>query len=117
MDARARRLKVLFRLTPEEVDKINSYQCRHKIYKLLLGKRNSIDHRHSDGLIRGQLDWLLNRAYGLIEKVGGDRTSSILRALAVYHDSPPAVKALGEKRYGLIGKAKYKKKMVYGPNA
>lgn len=36
-----------------------------------------------------------------------------IKAMAAYFESPPAVTVLGE-RFGLIGKAQYKKKMVYG---
>jgi hypothetical protein len=35
--------------------------------------------------------------------------------LADYAENPPAIAALGAPRYGLIGKAQRKKKMIYGP--
>jgi hypothetical protein len=113
--ARARRLKVLFRLTPEEHSSIREFQKNHKVYQVLLGKREGTDHHHASGKIRGILEWRLNRAYGLIESVYPDNVSEVLRALADYHDNPPATQALGEERFGLIGKAQYKKRMVYGP--
>ena len=74
-----------------------------------------MDHRHDTGQIYGLLDWRLNRALGLIEKVNKERTSDVLRALAEYLDNPPAVQALGRKVYGMIGIAKPNKKIkVYG---
>ena len=106
---------LLFRLTPKEHNKIHLYQLLDPNYHHLLGKRLSMDHRHSDGLLRGLLEWRTNRAYGLLEKVWGDKLSTVLRALALYHDYPPATLALGEKRYGLIGQAKKKRRMIYGP--
>ena len=112
--AKRKRLWDLYRITPEERAKIRDFQSNHKIYKLLLGKNEGTDHNHKSGLIRGILDWRINRAYGLLEKVCPD-LPAMLRALATYHENPPAVLAIGVK-YGLVGQAKYKKKMVYGPN-
>lgn len=115
MTAKARRLWALYRITPEEQIEIESYQRKHSGFKLLLGNHMGTDHCHATGLIRGRLDWRLNRAYGLIERVNPDKTSDVLRALADFHDNPPATTVLGAPRYGLVGIAKYKKKMVYGP--
>lgn len=106
---------VLFRLTAEDHKKILEFQKNHPVYKLLLGTRLGTDHCHKSGLIRGHLEWRLNRAYGLIEKAFPHNLSAVLRALADFNDNPPATLALGEKRYGLIGQAKYKKVMKYGP--
>jgi hypothetical protein len=108
------RLWVLYHLTPEDQTMIETFQREHPVYKLLLGNLMGTDHCHKTGLIRGRLDWRINRAYGLLEKVDPENTSAILRALAEFHDNPPATLALKEKRYGLIGVAKYKRKMVYG---
>lgn len=113
--SRKSRLWALYRLTPEELDKIESFQKNHPIYKLLLGKWEGTDHHHASGLIRGRLEFRINRAYGMLEKACPNNLPAVLRALALYHEHPPAELALGEKRYGLIGQAKYKKKMVYGP--
>jgi hypothetical protein len=106
---------VLFRLTPEDHAAILKFQKKHPVFKHLLGHRLGTDHSHKTGLIRGLLEWRINRAYGLLEKVAPDNLPAVLRALADFHENPPAVTALGEKRYGLIGQAKYKRKMVYGP--
>jgi hypothetical protein len=116
--SKERRLKQFFRLTPEEHDRIRAYQAGHSIYRVLLGKegkRESLEHRHRDGLIRGVVAAMLNRAYGIIERLYPDNTSEILRALAEFHDNPPATTALGRPRYGIIGLAKKKRKMVFGP--
>ena len=107
---------MLFRLTPEEHERIRLFQLNNSTYRELLGKRLGTDHDHKTGLIRGLLEWRINRAYGLLEKVCEGRSlPKILRALAWYHEYPPAVAALREKRYGLIGQAKKKRRMIYGP--
>jgi hypothetical protein len=112
--ARARRLWVMFRLTPAQAGKIEQFQRDHTVYKVLLGNRNVIDHRHSDGLVRGKLDWLINKGYGILEKAAPNNLGEVLLALAIYHDKPPAVEALGGPVHGLTGLAKYKRKMIYG---
>ena len=86
-------LWVKYRLTPEDVTKIDEFQKTHSVFSILLGNRLSTDHDHKTGLIRGRLDWRINRAYGLIEKVNPDNTSKILRALANFHENPPATLA------------------------
>jgi len=114
-NAKANRLWKLFRLTLDEAAKIEKFQREHPIYRVLLSNRNAVEHNHRTGMIRGRMDWLLNRAYGMIEKVVPGNTSEVLLAMAVYHDSPPAVEALGKEVYGLMGQAKSKRKMIYGP--
>jgi hypothetical protein len=106
---------VCFRLTLEEAERIKAFQENHEIYRVLLGKKLGLDHNHKTGQVRGYLEWRINRAYGLLEQVCPDKLPELLRALAEFHENPPAVKALGGPHYGLIGKAKYKKIMVYGP--
>jgi Recombination endonuclease VII len=116
--ARARRLAVLFNITPEEHNAIKEFQGNDPFYKLLLaapGKRDATDHSHDSGLVRGILEWRVNKAYGLLEKACPDNLPEVLRALALYHEYPPAVFALGECRYGLLGLARKKVKMLYGP--
>ena len=87
------------------------------------------DHSHASGLIRGRMDFRLNKALGLVEAFADKLTpeelvdlnvtpglnvaSAVLIAMACYMQLPPAVAAIGA-RYGLIGKAKRKKKMIYG---
>jgi len=111
----AKRLWDMYRLTPEEHARIREFQANHEIYKLVLGKNEGTDHDHKTGLIRGMMDWRINMALGLLESARRIGLSDLFRALAVYYEKPPAEIALGEKRFGLIGLAKYKKKMIYGP--
>jgi hypothetical protein len=113
--AKNNRLMKLYRITLAERDKIRAYQAGHPQFKLLLGgKAEGTDHNHKTGLIRGILNWRINRAYGILENACRENLSEVLRALALFHDEPPATTVLGEKRYGLLGKAMYKKVMRYG---
>lgn len=111
----ARRLWVLYRLTPADQKAIEEFQARHPAFCLLLGRNMGTDHDHATGQIRGRLDWRINKAYGLLEKACPDNLGAVLRALADYHEKPPAVTALGAPRFGLMGQAKYKHTMLYGP--
>ena len=119
-NAKRTRLMLLYRIIPEEQDAVEQYQRKDRTLRILLTKGNAIeegrlynDHRHSDGLYRGRLSYLINKALGTIENTYKERTSAILRALADYLDNPPAVRVIGE-RWGLLGRAKKKRKMVYG---
>lgn len=117
---RNRRYELFFNLRPSEYDVMREYQAQDPDYRLLLGKptaktRDHIEHRHSDGLIRGVMAAMLNRAYGLIERLYPNNTAEVLRALAKFHEDPPGPKALGETVYGVIGKAQRKKVVRYGP--
>ncbi len=119
--AKRARLMLLYRITPEEQDEVENFQRAHPRLRLLLEKgdpkeiaRLYTDHDHSSGLFRGRLAYLINKGLGVIEGTYKERTPEILRALAEYLDYPPAVEALGEPHYGLLGRAKRKKKMVYG---
>lgn len=104
---RARRLKRLFQITPEEFEKIQAFQADHPVYGLLIsrnGTTNAVEHRHKDGLIRGVMAPMLNRAYGLIERLYPYDTAEVLRALAEFHENHPASEALAGTRYGAIGR-------------
>lgn len=110
---------MLYRSTPEEQDRVEDFE-RHSKYSVLLEKGNGdtdaqifTDHRHSDGLIRGRLAYLINKGLGTIENTYKERTPHILRVLADYLERPPFSVIFGP-RYGLIGRAKKKKHMVYG---
>lgn len=110
--ARAKRILSLYNITPEEYDLILLEQggvCA------ITGEppaktRHSVDHRHKDGLLRGLLSWRANKGLAFFND-----DSRLLRAAADYLDNPPAVRALGKPRYGMIGKAKTgKRKTLYG---
>jgi len=108
---RRNRLWVLFRLTPEDWDKINVFQ---KGVCPITGKppgtnKLGTDHDHKTGMIRGLLNPLINRALALFED-----NPKWLRAAADYLENPPATQALGKQTFGLVGRAKYKRKMIYG---
>lgn len=114
-------LRVFYNITPEDFEKIRRYQSEHPVLRTLLNKPSStkaesVEHRHKDGLIRGVMHGLTNKAYGSLEAIHGSDTPQVLRAMAEFHENPPAVAALGEAVYGLMGKAKHKKEMKYGPD-
>jgi hypothetical protein len=111
--AKDARLKLFFRTSLEEYRAIEEYQ--KQFFNPVLGTtRRGLDHCHTTGLIRGVLDWRVNRALGIIENAFKENTVYVLRTLARYVENPPAIDVIG-KRYGLIGKARRKKKMIYGP--
>ena len=115
--ARAARLMLLFRITPGEQAAILRYEKKDPVLRQLVSNHLGTDHDHTTGLIRGMLDWKINRALGMIEAAVPDpkKVPGALRALAAYYEHPPATAVLGAPRYGLIGKAKRKKRMIYGP--
>lgn len=108
------RLWKLYRLTPEEYDKILKYQggvcaCCGKPPKKI---RLAVDHCHKTGRIRGLLCWPCNHALGILRDA-----QDTAMGLANYLATPTSPQALGKEVYGLIGKAKSKKVMIYGsPN-
>ncbi len=104
-------LWILYRITPEEYGAILAYQggvcagCGEPP----ASRRLAVDHEHRTGRIRGLLCWLCNRSLGLLR----DNARAAAR-LGAYLLAPTAPAALGKETFGLIGKAKYKKKMIYG---
>ena len=115
IDRRAKRLWDFYRITPEEHAAILAFEKGHSEFQhLVTGAQTNVDHRHDDGLIRGLLDWRINKGAGVLEKCAPlHMLPTVLRALAAFIENPPAVTVIGE-RFGVIGKAQYKKKMVYG---
>lgn len=109
---RANSYQTLYRITIPEYDSVLLFQrgvcagCGRPPGP----RRLAVDHDHKTGLIRGLLCWRCNNALGKI-----DDDISRLRSLVGYLETPPATVALGSPRYGLLGRAKRKKKMVYGP--
>ena len=111
MDARSKRLMELYRLTPEDHAAILRHQGRVCAITGKPSNRYNVDHDHKTGLIRGLLDWKVNKGLAFFND-----DPELLRAAAYYLEHPPATAALGAPRYGLIGRAKVgKRKPVYGP--
>jgi hypothetical protein len=109
--ARKTALWRLYRLTPEDWEKVNEYQ---KFVCAISGRppgktRLYTDHDHKTGLFRGLLSMKVNRGMAYFND-----DPVLLRKAAEYLENPPAVTALGKKVFGLIGKAQSKKKMIYG---
>src|SRR6266850_6744099 len=104
---RSQRLARFFLMSVEDADKVFAYQgnvcaiCKRPAHG---GKRLALDHRHSDGLVRGGLCNWCNRA---IARFRDD--ISRLRAAADYLESPPAVKALGRQHFARPGRVGTKK--------
>jgi hypothetical protein len=129
--AEAARLMLYYRLTPEQQLMIEAYQREHGL-AMLMGHSTlstGTDHDHKTGMIRGRMDFRLNKALGLVEaftskltlddwnSLGAatldEATSAVLSMMAHYMTIIPAMQAVGPV-YGLIGKAKRKRKMIYG---
>lgn len=112
MTARQRALWVKYRTTEEDYAAVLKFQggvcagCGESPRKTRL----AVDHDHKTGRIRGLLCWLCNRAIGILR----DNSDTATR-LGKYLAAPTYPAALGKETYGLIGKAKHKKVMVYGP--
>lgn len=108
---RSRRLWELYRLTEDDWNRILEFQggvC--PITRRLPGRvAFNTDHRHADGLIRGLLSCWANKGLAFF-----DDDPCQLRRAADYLENPPAVTALGRQVFGLLGKARRKKVMVYG---
>src|SRR5579859_1765707 len=100
---------LLYNLRPGERELIRSFQNnRDPITGDVLKPNANLDHDHTSGLCRGLLNPMTNKL--LIDK------RDVLIATLKYLENPPAVAALGEEVYGLLGRAKRKKRMVYGPD-
>lgn len=111
---RASTQAIVYNLFPDEYDKMLKAQggvCAISL-KPPTDTRLNVDHNHKTGLIRGVLNWQINKALGLFND-----DPAMLRRAADYLENPPAIKALGEPVYGMIGRAmKSKKKRKYGPD-
>lgn len=96
--------KTYFHITLEELQKILDYQsgCCAMCGKSL--SKPHLDHRHTDGLLRGALCWFCNRVLGLVRD-----DPKLLQRGAEYLMNPPATRALGAPRYGLPGRVGTKK--------
>ena len=104
LTAQESRLLRIFNLSLVDKKKILDYQgnvcaiCKRPM------NRPNVDHRHSDGLVRGCLCSRCNRALGRF----GDSLVLLIAAVE-YLTNPPATAALGAPRYGLPGRVDTKK--------
>ena len=107
--ARARRLMDMFKLTLEQWEKVDEYQ-EHVCYicekPQKSGNRLNTDHRHSDGLYRGNLCSFCNKIIGLIDRFWTRR--AIYRTLDYLRVAPASI-ALGYEHYGWPGRVTTKK--------
>jgi len=109
MTSKEKRDALLYNLRPGDRERIAAYQGGiDPITGAPLVEAFNIDHHHGSGLVRGALNPWTNKT--LIDD------QKILVKMLKYLENPPAVAALGEPVYGLIGRAKRKKKMLYGPD-
>ena len=92
-------LRDCYNLTVEEREKILDFQWRVCAVcgSPPVNRELHIDHSHTDGLIRGGLCYSCNKRWLKDNPV-------LHQAMAKYLSDPPAVKALGEKRYGFPGR-------------
>lgn len=109
--ARSKRLKALFNISAEEYDKVLQYQGGVCAISGRPMRRPAVDHDHKSGLVRGIIDWNVNRSLA-----GFMDNPEWLRAAAEYLEHPPVTAALGEEVYGVLGKVTRKpKNRRYGP--
>ena len=109
MTPKEKRDAELYNLLPGERERIRAFQGgKDPITGEELKPYAHLDHDHRTGLIRGLLNPITNKF--LVDDV------KRLEASVRYLVDPPAAKALGEKVYGLIGRATRKRKMRYGPD-
>ena len=105
---RQKRDALLYNLRPGDRERIAAFQGgRDPVTGQLLRPNANCDHDHKTGLIRGLLNPMTNKL--LI-----DNRQTLINTLK-YLENPPAVAALGEEVFGLIGRAKKKRVMLYGP--
>ena len=105
--ARAKRLKTLFDITPEDYDTILAFQDGEcAICGRPPGKtRLAVDHNHKTGLVRGLLCWTCNVALGKFRD-----KDEVVESAWLYVYSPPATEALGRKTYGVLGRTTNKRR-------
>jgi len=108
---------VLFNLLPGEREKMRAAQGGLDPLTLApLSDRANCDHRHSDGLVRGLLNPITNKLLAAAERLIGPDVEAGIERLRCYLLKPPAPRALGEPVFGLLGQARVKGKMRYGPD-
>lgn len=100
--ARDRRLMILYGITEAEYNTVLSHQGGACAVCGVRSKKNrlSVDHRHSDGLLRGLLCWSCNKAIAYLRD-----NPWIADQAADYLRLPPAWGALLGRRFGRTGRA------------
>jgi len=110
--ARERRLRTCFNICSEEYEKVLLFQGGNCA---ITGQPSALlvmDHDHTYGLLRGLVDWKLNKGLELFRD-----DPVLLRRAADYLENPTVTRALGEPVYGLVGRInKMAKNRRYGPN-
>jgi hypothetical protein len=98
---RSYRMKSLFNLTPEDYDTMFEHQggACYICFRPPKKQRLNVDHDHKTGLVRGLLCFSCNLSLGRFR----DDADRLERA-ASYLREPPATKALGEERFGRVGR-------------
>lgn len=108
LSPRETRLKRLYGLNPGDYEKIFEFQkrvcaiCQRPPKE---GKNLHVDHRHSDGLTRGLLDWQCNAAIAKFR----DNEIRLFSAYK-YIENPPATQALGREVFGRVGRITNKRR-------
>lgn len=111
MSAQARRDKALFNLESGERGKVLTFQDNKCAITKLPSRRLSMDHCHKTGLVRGLIDWNINRSLAAFND-----NPQWLRNAADFLERPTVSQALGEDVYGVVGKISRKaKNRRYGP--
>lgn len=94
----------------QKVFKFQNYVCAMCKQPVPTGKpRLAVDHRHSDGLIRGLLCWKCNRAIGAFHRFFPD-TIEMFQAAFEYLRNPPMTAVFKKERYCVPGKIGTKKR-------
>jgi hypothetical protein len=115
LKARQKHLQDCFNLTVELYNIVDDFQS-HKCFicgEPAKTKRLAVDHRHSDGLIRGLLCSRCNRVLGKIEDPRWKWGIKEILRCGLYLQSLPAVQALRREIYGWPGKLNTKKHKDY----
>jgi hypothetical protein len=108
MTSKEKRDALLYNLKPGERQRIAAFQgFKDPITGQPLKPNANLDHDHATGLCRGLLNPMTNKR--LI-----DNRKTLIATLK-YLENPPAVEALGEAVYGVLGRTTRKHRR-YGPD-
>lgn len=107
------RLRREYQITFAEREKVFNYQgrvCAMCKQRPITGRSQfSVDHRHSDGLLRGLLCWKCNRALGAFQRFHPDCVE-LFQAAADYLRNPPFTAVFKNERYTVPGRIGTKKR-------